>query len=432
MSNSFRVVVGLLIYSLLGLILSNQEIYARLSYLWLFIIIGNYLLSRFALRSIALKRWARSQKGQVGEIFEETFELENKGRYPRIWLEIEDQSKLPGSKGSRVFTFVGGKRTRTYVSRIKLTMRGAYSLGPSIIRSGDPFGFFPVSIEIPASEELTVYPHIVDVRSFPSPIGLLPGGDSVRRRTHQITPNAATVRDYSNGDPISRIHWQSTARRDRLMVKEFELDPMAEVFLFLDAQKKVHVSKNFNLDSDAGSVMLGTRMDRKLVPSTEEYMASIAASIARYFLAQDRTLALKISGRFPNDLAPDRGARQSSKIMESMALFKADGSETFSAYVLNQARFLPRGSTVVLISPAVNGKTEFMIDALQRLGLRPLMILLDAASFGGESGSQELFQRIEAIKIPVMLIKEGDDLGAVLNSAHDFQFVSKFFRVNVR
>ena len=47
------------------------------------------------------------------------------------------------------------------------------------------------------------------------------------------------VREYVDGDPLNRIHWMSTARRDRLMVKEFELDPQSDVWIFLDAEREV-------------------------------------------------------------------------------------------------------------------------------------------------------------------------------------------------
>jgi uncharacterized protein (DUF58 family) len=42
------------------------------------------------------------------------------------------------------------------------------------------------------------------------------------------------VRDYEPGDSFSRIHWRSTARRDRLVVKEFELDPLADIWIVPD------------------------------------------------------------------------------------------------------------------------------------------------------------------------------------------------------
>jgi uncharacterized protein (DUF58 family) len=66
------------------------------------------------------------------------------------------------------------------------------------------------------------------------------GGDALRRRTHYITTNASGVRDYAPGDPFNRIHWKSTARKDRLIVKEFELDPLADVWLILDLWSGAH------------------------------------------------------------------------------------------------------------------------------------------------------------------------------------------------
>lgn len=425
MTNSLRIALILLGISFVAQFTSDQEIYGRLTYLWFFMILGNFILSRLSLRRISLYRIPRSLKGQVGEIFEETFELVNEGRLPRIWVEIEDQSNLPGSKGSRVLTLIGARKTRSYVSRIKLTQRGAYALGPSLIHAGDPFGFFPVSLRIEAAKDLTVYPHIFGLRAFPSPIGLLPGGDSVRRRTHQITPNASTVRDYVSGDPINRIHWSSTARREKLMVKEFELDPPAEIWLFLDGQKRVHAAKEHNLDSDVSQVLLGNPLENRLAPSTEEYMATIAASISQYFVARDRTLALTISSRFGSDLPPDRGPRQFGKIMEALALMKADGALTFSAFVLNQARHLTRGSTLVLITPSADDEIEYMVDSVQRLGLRPILVLIDGASFGRPRSNQHLAERIRGTKVPTILIHEGQDLREALNSQAQMDFRSE-------
>ena len=41
---------------------------------------------------------------------------------------------------------------------------------------------------------------------------------------------------------MKRIHWPSTARRGRFMVKEFEQDPQADIWIFLDAQREVQAS----------------------------------------------------------------------------------------------------------------------------------------------------------------------------------------------
>ena len=56
----------------------------------------------------------------------------------------------------------------------------------------------------------------------------------------EVTPQAAGVRDYAPGDALRRIHWPTSARRDRLMTKEFDQDPQADVWIFLDAYAPVH------------------------------------------------------------------------------------------------------------------------------------------------------------------------------------------------
>ena len=127
-------------------------------------------------------------------------------------------------RGSHVFSLVGGRESRTYLARTRLIERGIFPLGPTQLHSGDIFGLFPASRSYPSENSLLVYPMLFGVRYFPGPAGLLPGGEALRRRTPQITSNASGVREYAPGDPLNRIHWLSTARRNRLIVKEFELD----------------------------------------------------------------------------------------------------------------------------------------------------------------------------------------------------------------
>lgn len=424
MTSSLHIALSLLSISLFGLAVSGQSIYSRLSYLWLFLIMGNYFLSRIALRGLQIDRKARSLKAQVGEIYEETFELRNLTRMPRIWAEVQDESGLHGSKGSRVLTLIGGGKTRSYVSRTRLTHRGAYPLGPTVLHSGDPFGFFPVSQSFPFRQTLTVYPRVVDILAFPSPSGLLPGGEAIRKRSQQITPNAATVRDYVNGDPMSRIHWTSTARRNKLMVKEFELDPLAEVWLFLDAEKKVQSVLPHNLDSDAGSVLLAKKVDNKLAPTTEEYSATLTASVAQYYLQQSRAVGFMAAGQSLDILPVDRGNRQFGKIMETLALLQSNGETPYEGFVSNQARHISRGSTVVLITPSTSTDIALLADQLIRLGLRPIVLLLNSQTFGGPKGSEKLALTIGALGVPYLLISEGQDLEASFRSMESFSFIN--------
>jgi uncharacterized protein (DUF58 family) len=304
------------------------------------------------------------------------------------------------------------------MARVRLTRRGVFPLGPTVIASGDLFGLFPVELSIAEEDSLLVYPMMVDVRGFPNPPGLLPGGEALRRRTHQVTPNAAGVREYSTGDPLNRIHWLSTARRGRLIVKEFELDPLADVWIFLDAASNVQASlpppeQNVTLKDlwiHTGKI--------PLPPSTEEYSVCIAASLVRDYLRRGRAVAFVSAGQHLTLISPDRGGRQLGKILEALALSRAEGSLPLRTLIETQVKHMVRGSTVVLITPSSSRDVALVVDYLLQRGLKPIVVILDTSTFGGTEGADQLVGSIKLLGVPFRLIKNEMELSAVLSDGY--------------
>jgi uncharacterized protein (DUF58 family) len=416
MTTGQRVVILLLALSLIAGAMTGSTLYYRLSYLWGLLLLGSWLMSTLSLRGVSVQRTARTLRSQVGQIFEERFEVENRGRLPRLWIEVRDESPLPGTRGSHVMAMIGGHESRTYLARTRLTERGVFPLGPTVLASGDLFGLFPIQRSFPNEESLLVYPMMVDIPSFPNPPGLLPGGEALRRRTQQITSNAAGVRDYAPGDPMNRIHWLSTARRNQLIVKEFELDPLAEVWIFVDAYHAVHASKEEPEPEYDLQDIWRPRFQFKLPASTEEYAVSIAASLARYYLRLGRAVGLSSAGQSLQVLPSDRGGRQLGKVLESLALLRATGKLPLPGLIEAQARHLPRGSTVILITPSYHDDVVRSADLLLRRGLRPVVVLLDATTFGGYHSNKNLIPSLEALSIPVRSVAFGEDLAVSLSA----------------
>jgi uncharacterized protein (DUF58 family) len=293
--------------------------------------------------------------------------------------------------------------------------RGVFPLGPTTLRSGDVFGLFPISKILLAKDALLVYPMMVDIRNFPNPPGLLPGGESLRRRTHHVTPNAAGVRDYVTGDPLNRIHWVSTARRGRLMVKEFELDPLADVWVFLDAQRSIQAGNSYLPSPQISQDLWRKPQKINLPPSTEEYGVSIAASLVRDYLRRGRAVGFVAAGQHLAMLSPDRGGRQLGKVLEALALLRCEGEIRLRGLIETQVKHMVRGSTVVIITASVDREVGLVVDYLIQRGLRPIVILLEAHTFGGVSGSLELSAQLRILGIPVRLVENGSDLEAALS-----------------
>ncbi len=407
------VVMGLLAASLAAAIVSGRQLFYSLAYTWGGLLLLSFLWSRSALAGVRLRRWAPRLRSQVGLPFEEVLSLSNASRVPKAWLEVEDRSELPGHAVSSVTVGLGPRRERTWIVRTLCTRRGEFRLGPAVLHGGDPFGLFPATREVQEVQRLLVLPMTAAITAFSLPSGQRPGGEALRQRTHQVTPNASSVRDYAPGDGLNRIHWPSTARRRRLIVKEFELDPKSDIWIFIDAERRVQAgSREFPSPEVRLRPVLGPRT---LPPSTEEYAVAAAASIAAHLLQRDRAVGIVAHGRQRHVIQPDRGARQRSRLLESLAVLQAEGRTSLDQVLRIELPQMPRGANLVLITPSVSPRVAGWMLDLARRGLLPMAILLDAESFGGPPGSRALAEAIRRAGFEVRLLSCGEDIGRALS-----------------
>ena len=402
-----------------GSVVNGAAFYTRLLYMGVLLIVLAWLLTVFSLRGIKIERKARSLRAAVGDIFEEHYEVINTSLIPKLWLEVSNNTTIPNATGSRVLTLLRGRQKRSYTARTWLTGRGGFLLGPTTITSGDPFGIFRISKNLPATSSLVVLPMLVNVTEFLSPPGLLPGGKAIRRKSQDITPHASGVREYVPGDSVKRIHWPTSVRRDQLMVKEFEQDPQAEVWLFLDTHKGVHFSKPGELYEapPVDDLFLLRRRKVKLPPSTLEYSISITASLAHYFLEQRRSVGMvAASGRTYKVITAERSERQEAKILEELAFLQAESTFSLAALVTAQMGQLPQGSSAILVTPSVSPELLLGVDSLQRRSLRPVVVLLMLQSFGTRASNEDLAKSLTERNVPVCRIYCDADLSETLSS----------------
>jgi uncharacterized protein (DUF58 family) len=401
---------------LIGVVVGAREIFTRILYIGALLVLISWLWTQISLGGINITRRARSLRASVGDVFEEHFELTNESRLGKLWIEVSNDTNMMGAAGSRLLTMVGKGQRRTYIARTWLNRRGGFKLGPTRLTSGDPFGLFRKERVVPADHSLVVLPMIYEISSFISPPGLLPGGKVIRRKALDITPHASGVREYVPGDPMKRIHWPTTARRGQLIVKEFEQDPQAEVWLFLDSQAAVHAEKPYEqpgLQSDGW--IFDQRPEFKLAPSTLEYAISVTASLAHYFILQRRAVGLVTVGRSYTVIPAERSERQESKILETLAFIEAESDLSISGLVAAQAGQLPQGSSAILVTPTVNPELLATVDDLQRRNLRPVVVLMMANSFGGAAGSEKLSSSLLERNVPVCNIYCDADISIELS-----------------
>lgn len=400
-----------LFVGLLGLA-TGSPLLMRVAYILLAAVGVARLLTWGSVRWLSVVRTTRSRRAEVGGACEEVFRLTNRGWLPKLWIEVRDESDLPGHRASRVVSALAPGATRTWTVRSACVQRGQFTLGPLTLVGGDPLGLFQAVRHLDATQTFTVYPRTVALSAVDLPTGYLTGGQVIRRRAQFATTNVRSVRVYQPGDALSRIHWPTTARRRQLFTKEFELDPIADFWLVLDLDRDVHVGAAADDGPD-----LSDWVNRELLlpPTTEEYAVSAAASLARHFLEAGRSVGLVAYGQRRVVHRPDRGERQLHKLLASLAVLRASGRTGLSQVLSTENAEFTRHTTVVLITPATTLRWTESARALALRGVRAMAVLVEPSTFGAAGSSLGVVAELAAMNVPTRLVKNGDDLARALS-----------------
>jgi uncharacterized protein (DUF58 family) len=388
------------------------RLFFHLFYLLLALLALSYLWAWLNLRGLAVQRETFTNRTQVGEQARERITVRNLWPIPKLWVEVQDHSNMP-QHGSGFVTYLPGNERRRWVARTPCTLRGKYTLGPATLISGDPFGIFRLEREVEGTSEVLVYPQTVALPGFTLPSAELPGGQDVKSRTYHVTPNVSTIRDYQPGDSFNRIHWRSTARSGNLMVKEFELDPTAEIYLVLDMQERAQ--QQVAVEQVARKDGRGDGRSLRIAESTEEYGVLAAASIARHLLEQNRSLGLVSWGQHREVIPAERESRQLFKILEALAVLRAHGTQPLAEVLAAESTRFGRNCTLVIITPSLDERWVASLQHLLYRGVRAVVVQIDAQSFGGWRDTLTIQARLAELRVPTYLFQQGQSLPDALS-----------------
>ncbi|MGE5594690.1 MAG: DUF58 domain-containing protein [Hyphomicrobiales bacterium] len=366
----------------------------RLAYVLAFLIPVSYAIAWYNTRHLVVSVDRRTDRGQVGQEAQEIIDIRNTFFLPKVWLDVEDPSTLPGHRSRRI-VMIPPRRSRNWVVDSPLRRRGLYDWGPLRVTSTDPFGLFRLTREFGRKQQILVYPPVVDLPHFAAPPANLPGEGRFRRRTHYVTPNASGIREWAPGDAFNRIHWRSTARTGELMVKTFELDPASDIYVIVDLERRV----------SAGS---GEE-------STEEYAVRIAASIARHYLVSNRSVGYMSFGRDLQVIEPERGPQQMTRILETLATVQAVGDAPLGNLLLEEQRRFGRHTTLIVVTAATDDHWLTAMQSLTQRGVRAAVVLLDPSTFGSDRSALLMYGELTASDILTYVVSKGDDLTLALS-----------------
>jgi uncharacterized protein (DUF58 family) len=198
--------------------------------------------------TVSARRGLSSNRLLHGSTGEVTIDLRNDARLPAPLLLVEDACDW-ALADSPHFVLAGLRPAATSRLRYAIhgTARGRYTIGPMNLRVRDPFGTTQVVRRYTATEEVLVYPRVERL-----PEGITRGshrgsGTSSDRRLFHSGDEFHTMREYVQGDDLRMVHWPSTARSDKLIVRQLEMSWQAEATVFCDT--RVGVSRGAGPES---------------------------------------------------------------------------------------------------------------------------------------------------------------------------------------
>jgi len=380
---------------------SGWTVLYKLTYVMVTLVILSWLWARYSLRKLAFHRNTSTGRVQVGETFEERLMLDNTSVMPKLWVQVTDGSTLPGHRAGYVAS-MGGRKRAMWKARTVCKRRGHFQLGPVNATSGDPFGLFRRRIFLSSSQELLVLPQVLPISNFALFTGGLPGRGRSSLRALHTTTNATTIRDYTPEDALNRIHWHSSAHYNKLMVKEFDLDPAVDAWIFLDLHDSVQVGEGEQ--------------------STEEYGVTLAATIATYLLRQDLSVGMIVNGQQREFLSLDRGDRQIERVLELLAVVTSGSGPDLKEALALDAFHFGRNTVAIVITPSNSRDWHEGVRHLQRRGVKVAVVGLNAASFDDSPADEDSLALLEGAGIPIMRIKCGESLAQVLESSPEMRY----------
>lgn len=388
----FHIVLLLVVLALLYAMATGFAIYYRLSYTLGIALIGTYVWGAISFRGLEVRIQRQLGYREVGGVFTTQISVTNTAA-PKPFLEVSELTTFPGSPGGRLVS-LGTHATHSWTNRILARRRGAFTIGPIQITAADPFGMFRHHRRFETAQQVVVYPATVPLPLFSLPRRGSPGEGVYRRSTANTSPTVSSVREYVPTDTLSRIHWPTTVRTGHLMVKQFEQDTGSDVWIVLDLHQ---------------AVQAGTDPE-----STEEYGVTVAASLARHFLDSGLLVGLFAYGAEPLYLAPSRGYGHQDRIMQTLALVKAEGRSPLAEVLENGRKHGLDQSSVVVITPSIDPRWPESASWLFHHGAQVTTVLLDPSSFGGTGEIEPVGNRLAAGGVRTYAIRRDQPLAEAM------------------
>ena len=263
-------------------------------------------------------------------------------------IEVEDlQGRTPIDKRCYFLKIPEGKSQRTSY-RHTFVRRGLYTLTGYRLATKFPFALFRKSRDIDAPLDVLVYPARVAVPR-PPPRSATRGdatADRLGRRGEFFG-----LREHRAGDDRRDVHWKSSARSGRLLVREYEDELARRLVIGVDNSLPLEVREAVAANASDETAPVGPWSNGfgAMTPAFEEHVSAVeraistAASLAAAYLEVGWSVELVARG---THVPSGMGRQHEARISRALALLPYVGDDVAFAPMpkrVESVLVVPRG-----------------------------------------------------------------------------------------
>ena len=271
------------------------------------------------------------------------------------WMWLIDRKQLAESESIKVAQVNPGRSVQLE-GRLIPQRRGHLRLEGLSFSVTDPFGFCRSYSRVRAPQSILILPR----RYLLPPISLggakeyQPGGVSLAASVGE-SEEFMSVREYRRGDPLRHIHWKSTSKTGKLIVKEFQNEYFVRQALILD-----------------------TFLEEPNSPLFEEAV-SVAASFALSLNSQESLLDLLFVGTEAICVTSGHGVAEVDHMLEILAAVQPCTTHRFEDLEEIVVRQIARVSGCVCIFLKWDEARRELVEQMSSLGIPQIVIILKRA-----------------------------------------------------
>lgn len=237
---------------------------------------------------------------------------------------------------------------------LRITRRGSYILEPLIAATSFPTGLIRSMVSVAGREAWIVFPKLLKINDFQLMLKprFQPGWSNASSKFGNSNEFLST-RDYRAGDRPRDIHWNSSARAGKLIVKEYTDEYDVRVGLFLDTELK--------------------RFEKHVC---FEALISLCAGLAEDFYKKNYRVNLYLSDAHSSVVEIGSGRDQLSQLLEILSALEGQERVSFEhSFELIQQKTGGMSGWVVLLKDWDQSRADF-VQALREFNVALQVIII--------------------------------------------------------